>query len=666
MSQCDISLFSQDKYRDNYVEENENFVPYQKKDKSLYSNAFLKFGEYRFCSLERIRLVQSIMMAPHSENGADLQCKCLLFASFQKPSVSILILTTLSFAALMDEYPDCISDMYPMHDNYELEKLEAIWFDNQGTTSRDWNFVPEKEIRDYFGEKIALYTVFASFYTGKLMFLAPLGIIAMISQAVDGEDTIMTPIYAFVVAIWATLFLEYWKRRESTLRCQWNVESFEDNEAVRPEFFGDSYSNPITGKHTIVYPALKVCGVPLLGPSLHRSAKLLVSLTVLLTLAVTVVLSTLCLMLVKSAVETNGMGTVGMVVIGMLNFMLIETMNQVYRKLALVMTDWENHTTQTQYDDHLIAKCFIFQFFNSYCSFFYIAFLEGHSRIFGVKDTCAEDDCMKVLRIQLATIFMMHTLFGQAVEVLWPFLQESFIGAWHAFTFSLRICCWNIWRRFKAYFCYIPVNDAEEDAIYETIDSNIYTDEEQNGFRPTFPGVLVEYNELVLQYGYVILFAPAFPLAALLAVLNNVVELKSDGFKLCKSYRRPQYICAQDIGSWQYIIEVVSVLAVVTNCAIIAFTSHSLARLHVVEQKDKLTQVLLAFFAEHTLLMFKIFIHLVIEDEPEHVQERRDKREYEARKALIIEEATESEQERYEFRTRFIDAPDEYEQHVDM
>ena len=64
--------------------------------------------------------------------------------------------------------------------------------------------------------------------------------------------------------------------------------------------------------------------------------------------------------------------------------------------------------------------------------------------------------------------------------------------------------------------------------------------------------------------------------------------------------------------------------------------------------------------------MFKIFIHLVIEDEPEHVQERRDKREYEARKALIIEEATESEQERYEFRTRFIDAPDEYEQHVDM
>ncbi len=37
----------------------------------------------------------------------------------------------------------------------------------------------------------------------------------------------------------------------------------------------------------------------------------------------------------------------------------------------------ENHRTQTQYDDGLILKLFLFQFANSYTSLFYIAFLRG-------------------------------------------------------------------------------------------------------------------------------------------------------------------------------------------------------------------------------------------------------------------------------------------------
>lgn len=35
-----------------------------------------------------------------------------------------------------------------------------------------------------------------------------------------------------------TLFLEFWKRKQSELAYQWDVEQFEENEPDRPEFYG--------------------------------------------------------------------------------------------------------------------------------------------------------------------------------------------------------------------------------------------------------------------------------------------------------------------------------------------------------------------------------------------------------------------------------------------
>ena len=68
----------------------------------------------------------------------------------------------MAVAGLRKSDPEIILDLYPMHDREEVEFLEAIWFHGEGTGGSRWPwFVPEKEIRDYFGEKIALYTIFA-------------------------------------------------------------------------------------------------------------------------------------------------------------------------------------------------------------------------------------------------------------------------------------------------------------------------------------------------------------------------------------------------------------------------------------------------------------------------------------------------------------------------
>lgn len=65
----------------------------------------------------------------------------------------------------------------------------------------------------------------------------------------------------------------------------------------------------------------------------------------------------------------------------------------------------------------MIAKIFWFQFVNSYASFFYLAFVAEF-----VGD-CPESGCMSALSINLAIIFLVRLVSGNAMELLLPYLS---------------------------------------------------------------------------------------------------------------------------------------------------------------------------------------------------------------------------------------------------
>ena len=74
-------------------------------------------------------------------------------------------------------------------------------------------------IRDYFGEKIGLFFTFLHFYDSWLSGLAALGVAFATYQYVTGvTDSPILPLYAIATAIWAPLFLEYWKRKVCSRR----------------------------------------------------------------------------------------------------------------------------------------------------------------------------------------------------------------------------------------------------------------------------------------------------------------------------------------------------------------------------------------------------------------------------------------------------------------
>lgn len=82
-----------------------------------------------------------------------------------------------------------------------------------------------------------------------------------------------------------------------------------------------------------------------------------------------------------------------------------------------------------------------------------------------------------------------------------------------------------------------------------------------------------DYTEMMIQFGYVTFFSLAWPLAPLFALINNVVEIRTDAFRLCYLSQRPVAHRAGGIGVWFNVLQSMSVLAIMTNCAHIGFTS---------------------------------------------------------------------------------------------
>jgi hypothetical protein len=65
---------------------------------------------------------------------------------------------------------------------------------------------------------------------------------------------------------------------------------------------------------------------------------------------------------------------------------------------------------------------------------------------------------------------------------------------------------------------------------------------------------------MAIQIGFMTMFAVALPIGPLLALLNNLLELRIDAGKLTRHTRRPHFRAAEDIGSWQAVIAVLTTL----------------------------------------------------------------------------------------------------------
>lgn len=118
----------------------------------------------------------------------------------------------------------------------------------------------------------------------------------------------------------------------------------------------------------------------------------------------------------------------------------------------------------------------------------------------------------------------------------------------------------------------------------------------------------------MVQVGYLSLFGVAFPLVTFVALLNNLIEVRSDAFKILRLHQRVDSDQSGDIGAWLSILEFINILSVATNGAIIVFTSNSLEPLF--GDLDLWRELLAFFVIEHTLFAVKGLFAFLFQDVP--------------------------------------------------
>lgn len=437
---------------------------------------------------------------------------------------------------------NCILAFFALHDEVELNVLESDWIN---FIQAPWN-QDNDAIKDYFGEKVGLYFTFLSFYTSWLLPVAVLGLVAWINVVVEknNPEAVTIPYYAGVMALWSSLMLEFWKRNEKTVASRWGMTDFEETEMERPQFFGYVKRSPITGSPYKYFPRFE---------QIKRSYKSYITIFVFIIAVISIIALIFLLRIVmnKDTRGTVGGESAGDVVSSLVIAVQIQVLNAFYGNLAFKLNEFENHRTDTEFEDALISKTFLFQFINSYISLIYIGFLKPFLQNV---DPCLGPSCMSELQTTLGTIFITRLTVGNITELGLPLY-------WFATSLNERE---NV-RKKKKNEEYDPKMQQDLSEVERAFVKPSYD---------TMMGTFDDFCELVIQFGYCTMFICSFPLATTMSFAANYVEIRIDSWKLCRVMRRPDPKSVEDIGSWYPILEIIAAAAVFTNSALIAFTGN--------------------------------------------------------------------------------------------
>ncbi|XP_064794933.1 anoctamin-6-like [Oncorhynchus masou masou] len=510
---------------------------------------------------------------------------------------------------------------YPLHDcRFNVRSKEDECPNERYLLYYEWahpksfyKMQPLDLIRKYYGEKIGIYFAWLGFYTAMLALAAIVGLGCFIygyttqetstwsKEVCDpliGGNIVMCPqcdkectywrlnstcesskklcifdnygtlVFAVFMAIWVTVFLEFWKRYQAELEYEWDtVEFLEQEEQPRPEYeakCNHERINPVTrAKEKVPYTACGRCiRVSLgIGTVLFWIVLILASVVAIIVyrLAVFFSFSTRLQSDLKELEPFKEYVTAQMatsVTASIISFVVIMVLNILYERVAIWITDFELPRTKTDYENSLTLKMFLFQFVNYYSSCFYIAFAKG--KVVGYpgqpvyllgkyrNEECDPGGCLIELTTQLTVIMGGKAIWNNIQEVLLPWMKNLI------FRYCTRVGSEKVIPRWEQDYQLQPIGKL---------------------------GLFYEYLEMVIQFGFVTLFVASFPLAPVLALVNNLFEIRVDAWKIITQFRRMVPEKAQDIGAWQPILQGVAILAVASNAMIIAFTSDMIPRL---------------------------------------------------------------------------------------
>ncbi len=611
----------------------------------------------RFSTLQRQRLVYSLIEAEPRLGGCGINLEVLCTEK-------------------------SIEQYYAVHSAREREGMSARLFHcgcwgGQGPPSCH-------ELSHYFGEHTAMYFAWTRHYTRYLMGLAPIGCVVSAHQYLFGFATqparLLLLGYTLLLSFWCALLCKCWIRRAAALAFEWGIDECRNEEPARPDFIRHRDTQLLQGVqvgrdfHTIeqlpsvvkeehrwwVHRAANAKQLlPHFAPR-RRLRRVLLGAPLLVMMALAALVLTIALSAYQALLKhkaARGDGELAAFGCGIINAVFIALMNVLYVRLATWLNDNENWRTESDYGDALIIKIFTFVFVNSYASLFYIAYVRSDRRLslLGIADNCELSDtirpvranCMPELQVQLLSLMLVNSFVSAIREHGMPlatkystkFLKKMGLG---------RSDNCSDKRGATVFF-----DGAAQYSIDQRTPEELCKQIRAQAALPRFEGTFEEYSEMTIQFGYVCMFGSALPISALIAVLNNVLEWRTDVYKLLILYQRPRYQGADGIGRWYLILQFMSLAALLNNVFLLGYASDVISHLLALYSATKgghsfvsgRMVLMTCVVIEHILLLLTFAQYHFVADRPRWV-ERAD-----ALRRLVVEvESQEQHQDELEFQ----------------
>lgn len=487
---------------------------------------------------------------------------------------------------------DPLIDYFPLHDREHVDYLcsRLRWMYPTSASLID-------ELARYLGEQVGFYFAFLRCYTVSILPLAALGCATfarqLFSQSFDVE---MSFLLAIFVSLWGPYFIKYWKQTSSWHSVAWGMTTFKQREGVRSEYYGERRRSEVDGSELRRAP---------LADTLCRR---LLSWSLVVLICSGSAAAVLSLFLYRRLFLTVSHGkTLFSTVYGI----AIVFMNMLYGWLAAYLNDFENHRTHSQYENGLVTKTFVLKFFNSYAILFYYAFLKQYDRDYPCKnslqlpESLADDStCLSQLRFQLLVQTLTQMIFGNLMEFGAPWLFYKLGRFLHA---ARGVCCCGRSGDGSAAVLTVSTRWRQRTQV-----------ERQYGLSP-YLSPLGDFDEIVLQYGYMSMFIVVFPLAPILAIIYNLIEKRLDSFKILRTYRRPIPRGTNGIGAWKHSIQAIAYIALITN--LLLLTTNRVPTALWGTSSSAITSSFIFIILEHTLLLAMYFMDKALPDRPHRVEE---------------------------------------------
>ncbi|KAK6914789.1 Anoctamin [Dillenia turbinata] len=464
-----------------------------------------------------------------------------------------------------------VKQVFPLHDEIKRKQLLRSWALNW------WDFTrqPIDDIYLYFGTKIAIYFAFLGMYTRWMLFPAAFVITL---QLVDFRQSqlLTLPVFFIILISWAVLFFQFWKRKNAALLTRWQINY--------PVGLDLRYKLLDMEKFSLQSPLdlIKKLGTDKTQEKeAYQRYEWLGRLMRFRNDAI-IILSIICLQLPFELAYAHLYEVIGsdLMKFGLTAVYLfaIQYFTKFGGRISAKFIMYENNENREYRADSLVYKVFGLYFMQSCIGVFYHALLHRN---------------FKTLRQVLIRRLMVSQILENLLENSLPYPKNK---------------------------------DCESGSSTEKIQFTSRVEKEY--LKPTYSAIVGEeledglfddFLELALQFGMIMMFACAFPLAFAFSALNNLTEIRPDALKLLTMFKRPVPRAAATIGAWLNIFQFLMVMSICSDCVL-------LVCLYDQEGKWKLEPGLGAILViEHILLLIKFGFSRIVPEEPAWVRANRMK-----------------------------------------